>query len=159
MVIDKFNLGEKTEDLKVVQKILRSLPESFRAKVTAIEESKDLDKIKVQELIGSPQTYELSLPNQRKRKSLTLKTINERVEAHNSSNEDVVQKDVAYLAKNFCKFLKFKNSGKFGDKGKFTSSGKEKNDFKKRRSPNLLKESLVLNVMDMAISKRNVLII
>ena len=159
VVISKFNLGEKTEDSKVVRKILRSLPEGFRAKVTAIEESKDLDKIKVQELIGSPQTYELSLPNQRKRKSLTLKTINERVEAHDSSNEDVVQKDVAYLAKNFCKFLKFKNSGKFGDKGKFTSSGKEKNDFKKRRSPNLLKESLVLNVMDMAISKRNVLII
>ena len=159
VVISKFNLGGKIEDSKVVRKILRSLPEGFRAKVTAIEESKDLDEIKVQELIGSPQTYELSLPNQRKRKSLTLKTINERVEAHDSSNEDVVQKDVAYLAKNFCKFLKFKNSGKFGDKGKFTSSGKEKNDFKKRRSPNLLKESLVLNVMDMAISKRNVLII
>ena len=53
VVIDKFNLGEKTEDLKVVQKILRSLLKSFRVKVTAIEESKDLDEIKVQELIGS----------------------------------------------------------------------------------------------------------
>ena len=63
MVIDKFNLGEKTEDSKVVRKILYSLLESFRAKVTAIEESKDLDEIKVQELIGSLQTYELSLPN------------------------------------------------------------------------------------------------
>ena len=72
------------------------------------------------------------MPNQRKSKSLALKTINERVEAHDSSNEDVVQKDVAYLAKNFCKFLKFKNSGKFGDKGKFTSSVKETKDFKKR---------------------------
>ena len=51
--IDKFNLEEKTEDSKVVRKILRSLPESFCAKVTAIEESKDLDEIKVQELIGS----------------------------------------------------------------------------------------------------------
>ena len=50
VVIDKFNLGEKTEDSKVVRKILRSLPESFRAKVTAIKESKDLDEIKVQEL-------------------------------------------------------------------------------------------------------------
>ena len=48
VVIGKFNLGEKTEDLKVVRKILRSLLESFRAKVTAIEESKDLDEIKVQ---------------------------------------------------------------------------------------------------------------
>ena len=132
VVISKFNLGEKTEDLKVVRKILHSLPKSFRAKVTAIEESKVLDEIKVQELIGSLQTYELSLPNQRKSKSLTLKTINERVEAHDSSDEDVVEKDVAYLAKNFHKFLKFKNSGKFGDKGKFTNFGKEKKDFKKR---------------------------
>ena len=62
VVIRKFNLGEKTEDSKIVRKILRSLLESFRAKVTAVEESKDLDEIKIQELIGSLQTYELSLP-------------------------------------------------------------------------------------------------
>ena len=86
------------------------------------------------------------MPTQRKSKSLALKTINERVEAHDSSDEDVVEKDVAYLAKNFRKFLKFKNIGKFDDKGKSINSEKEK------------KESLVLNVMDMAISKRNVLI-
>ena len=101
MVIRKFNLGEKTEDSKIVRKILRSLLESFRAKVTAIEESKDRDEIKVQELIGSLQTYELSLPSQRKSKSLALKTINERVEAQDSSDEDKVEKDVAYLVKNF----------------------------------------------------------
>ena len=46
-VIAKLNLGEKIEDAKVVRKILRSLPESFRAKVTTIEESKDLDEIKI----------------------------------------------------------------------------------------------------------------
>ena len=63
VVVEKFNLGEKTEDSKIVRKILRSLPESFRAKVTTIEESKDLNDIKVQELVGSLQTYELSLPN------------------------------------------------------------------------------------------------
>ncbi|XP_065627761.1 uncharacterized protein LOC136066802 [Quercus suber] len=48
VVIGKFNMGEKTEDSKVVRKILRSLPESFCANVTMIEESKDLDDIKVQ---------------------------------------------------------------------------------------------------------------
>ena len=53
VVVRKFNLGEKTKDSKIVRKILRSLPKSFRAKVTAIEESKDLDDIKVRELIGS----------------------------------------------------------------------------------------------------------
>ena len=53
VIVSKFNLGEKTEDSKIVRKILRSLPESFRAKVIAIEESKDLDDIKVQKLVGS----------------------------------------------------------------------------------------------------------
>ena len=101
VVIGKFNLGEKTEDSKIVRKILQSLPESFRAKVTGIEESKDLNDIKIQELIGSLQTNELSFPSQRKSKSLALKTINERIEANDLSNEDDVEKDVAYLMKNF----------------------------------------------------------
>ena len=51
IVIAKLNLREKIEDSKVVRKILRSLLKSFRAKVTAIEESKDLDEIKIQELV------------------------------------------------------------------------------------------------------------
>ena len=108
VVIGKLNLDEKMEDSKVVRKILRSLPESFRTKVTAIEERKDLDEIKVKELIGSLQTYELTLPSQRKIKSLALKTINERIKAQDSSEENNVEKEVAFLAKNFRKFLKFK---------------------------------------------------
>ena len=132
VVIGKFNLGEKTKDSKIVRKILRSLPESFHAKVTVIEESKDLDDIKVQELIGSLQTYELSLPSQRKSKSLALKTINERIESHDSLDEDVVNKDVAYLVKNFRKFMKFKKNGKFAENGKFPSFEKEKKYFKRK---------------------------
>ena len=54
------------------------------------------------------------------------------VDVHDSSEDDVVEKDIAYLAKNFRKFLKFKNSGKFGDKGKFQSLGREKRKFKKK---------------------------
>jgi len=53
IVIAKLNIGEKIEDAKVARKVLRSLPESFRAKVIAIKESKDLDEIKIQELVGS----------------------------------------------------------------------------------------------------------
>ena len=102
-MIAKFNLGEKTEDAKVVRKILRSLPESFRAKVTTIEESKDLDEINTQELIGSLQTHELGLPSHKCSKSLALKTINEKMD--DSSKEDNVEKEVVFLAKNFRKFL------------------------------------------------------
>ncbi|XP_065630940.1 uncharacterized protein LOC136068138 [Quercus suber] len=133
VVIGQFNLCEKKEDLKIVRKILRSLLESFHAEVTAIEESKDLDDIKVQELIGSLQTYELSLPSQRKSKSLALKTINERIDAYDSLDEDEVDKDVTHVVKNFQKFLKFKKNGKFAEKGKFQNLEKEKKDFKRKK--------------------------
>ena len=92
VVIGKFNLGEKTKDSKIMRKILRSLLESFRARVTAIEERKDLDEIKIQEFIDSLQTYELSLPSQKKSKSLALKTVNERLEDQDSLDENEVEK-------------------------------------------------------------------
>ena len=39
---------------------------------------------------------------------------------------------MAYLAKNFQKFLKMKNFGKLFGKGKFSSSKNDKKDFKKK---------------------------
>ena len=108
--------------------------ESLRAKVTINEESKDLDEIRIRKIISSLQTYELSLPSQRKIKSLTLKTIDERMEAQDSSDEDEVEKEVAYLAKNFRKFLTFKRDGKSFEKGKFSNFKKDKKDFKKKDS-------------------------
>ena len=38
---------------------------------------------------------------------------------------------MAYLAKNFCRFLKFKRDGKSFEKGKFSNFKKDKKDFKK----------------------------
>ena len=43
-------------------------------------------------------------------------TINERIKAQDSSDEDEVDKEVAYLAKNFRRFLKFKRDGKSFEK-------------------------------------------
>ena len=40
-----FNLGKTIPEPKIVRKVLRSLPKRFHAKVTVIEESKDIDKI------------------------------------------------------------------------------------------------------------------
>ena len=56
-----FNLGECIAKSKIVRKILRSLPERFHAKITAIEEIKDIDQIPLTELIGNLQTYEMGL--------------------------------------------------------------------------------------------------
>ena len=130
VVIAKLNLKKKIEDGKVVRKILRSLPASFRAKVTTTKESKDLDEIKIQELIGSLQTYELGLPSHKSSKSLALKTNTEGMD--DSSEEDDVEKEVAFLAKNFRKFLKMKNSGEPFSKGNFSSSKGDRKEFKKK---------------------------
>ena len=51
-----YNLGEIYDQPKIVRKILRSLNEDFRPKVTAITESKNVDSILVDELIGSLQS-------------------------------------------------------------------------------------------------------
>ena len=56
-----FNLGETIPEPKIVRKVLRSLPERFHAKIIAIKELKDIDKIPLTELVGNPQTYELGL--------------------------------------------------------------------------------------------------
>ena len=57
--------------------------------------------------------------------------INERVEAQDSSDEDEVEKEVVYHAKNFHEFLKFKKDGKTFEKGKFSNFKRDKKDFKK----------------------------
>jgi len=43
--------------------------------VTTIEESKDLEEMKIGELVGSLQTYEYSLPPVRKAKTIALKAL------------------------------------------------------------------------------------
>jgi hypothetical protein len=47
------SLGKTVSDVKLVRKILRSLPECFRIKVTTIEQSRDLEEMKIEELVGS----------------------------------------------------------------------------------------------------------
>ena len=61
MVNSAFNLEETIPEPKIVRKVLRSLPKRFHAKITAIKESKDIDKIPLTELVGNLQTYELRL--------------------------------------------------------------------------------------------------
>ena len=65
------------------------------------------------------------------------------MEAQHSSDEDEVEKDVAYLAKNFPKFLKFKRDGKSVKKGKFSKFKKDKKDLKKKDSRDSLSSEMV----------------
>ena len=84
-----FNLGEFITKSKIVRKILRSLPERFHAKFTAIEEVKDIDQLPLTELVRNIQTYEMGLGlmgKGGKSKNLALKGIEEKIE--DSENED-----------------------------------------------------------------------
>ena len=53
-----------------------------------------------------------------------------------SSDEDDVEKEVAFLAKNFWKFLKMKNNGKSFGKGRFSSSKMIKENTRRRMGKN-----------------------
>ena len=77
IVNSTYILGEIYDQPKIVRKILRSLTKDFRPKVTAITESKDMDSIPVDELVGSLQSYELDLPKTNKSKSIALKSVDD----------------------------------------------------------------------------------
>ena len=89
-IINCLKTLEKTHtQLELVRKIVRSLSTSWIHKVTAIEESKDLEKYDLEELIGSLMTHEIhihSLQNkdESKRKCLALKVVEE-----NFKNEEL----------------------------------------------------------------------
>ena len=98
-----YNLGEIYDQPKIVRKILRPLTEDFRPKVTAITESKDVDSIPVDELVGSFQSYELDLPKTSKSKSMALKSVDD-VDV-GGFDDEFSATEIAYLAKYFRNFL------------------------------------------------------
>ena len=57
IVNSALNLRKTIHESKIVRKVLISLCERFHAKITMIEESKDIDKIHLTELVGNLQTY------------------------------------------------------------------------------------------------------
>ena len=100
-------LGEPILEAKVVRKILRSLPDCFAPKVTAIEESKDVDQMKREELVGSLQTYEVNLRPSGKdsrNKGIAFKTVKEEfTKSHIDSDSDSMDDDTALVVKRFKK--------------------------------------------------------
>ena len=121
-----FNLGETIPEPKIVRKVLRSLPERFHAKITTIEESKDIDKIPLTKLVGNLQTYELGLARigkSGKSKRMALKAKSSDTDK-SLDNEDSKMK--SYITRQFKKFMKNAN-GKGFDKDRRQSSSSQFN--------------------------------
>ena len=90
IVNSTFNLGETIPEPKIVRKVLRSLSERFHAKITAIEESKDIEKVPLIELVGNLQTYKLGLTRigkSSKSKTMALKAKSSDID-ESSDDED-----------------------------------------------------------------------
>ena len=136
IVNSTFNPGEQIPKPKIVRKVLRSLPERFHAKITAIEESNDIDKIPLTELVGNLQTYELGLTRigkGTKRKSMALKAKSNETD---ESLDDEDSKMKSYITRQFNKFMKnanvkgFDKDHKQSNSLQFKSQDKGKNDAK-----------------------------
>jgi hypothetical protein len=120
------SLKKRVSDVKLIKKILRSLLEHFRIKVTAIEESKELVSMEIEELVGSIQTYEYSLPSVKKAKGMVFKVTKSRVSPDEDSEEE---DEVAMLAKNISKAMK---TDKFIKRLRETPSEDEPEEYAKK---------------------------
>ena len=128
-----FNLGETIPEPKIVRKVLRSLLERFHTKITAIEESKDIDKISLTELVGNLQTYELGLTRigkLGKGKSMALKA---KSSDTNESSDDEDSKMKSYITRQFKKFMKNANGKGFDKDCRQSSSSQFKSQDKGKK--------------------------
>ena len=133
IVNSAFNLGETIPEPKIVRKVLRSLPERFHAKIMVIEQSKDIDKVPLIELVGNLQTYELRLSRigkSGKSKSMTLKAKNSDTD---ESFDDEDSKMKSYITRQFKKFMKNANGKGFDKDCRQSSSSQFKSQNKGRR--------------------------
>ena len=115
-----FTLGERFSEEKLMRKTLRSLPR-FAYKVTAIEEANDIQKMKLEESIGSLRTFEMNLEEERsdkKEKGIALQV----EESESICNEDDdLDESIAILSKNFSKVMSRLNRS--GPRSRFSRGG------------------------------------
>lgn len=100
IVNPSFNLGEQIPEAKIGRKVRRSLSEKLKSKATSIEESKDLDAIKIEELVVSHRTFELNIPHSRKGKFIALNTVRKSIN-YASDDEKLKDDDIAFIARKF----------------------------------------------------------
>ena len=133
IVNSAFNLRKTIPEPKIVRKVLKSLPERFHAKITVIEESKDIDQIPLIELVGNLQTYELGLSRigkSRKGKSIALKAKSNDTD---ESSDDENFKMKSYITRQFKKFIKNANGRNFDKDRRQSSSSQFKGEDKGKK--------------------------
>ena len=98
------SLGKSFTTEELVRKILRILPRTWEAKVTAIQEAKDMNKITLDELIGNLQTYELRKNSQQKEEQKKDRGL--ALKAREDTDSDLEDENMALMTRKFKKFFK-----------------------------------------------------
>lgn len=104
-------LGRKYTNSDLIRKNVRSLPQSQKAKMTTIQEAKDLSKLPLDELLESLMTHEIIMSEydeeHKIRKNITLESsvIEDKNEEEDKESED---KNIALTTKKFKSFLRKK---------------------------------------------------
>ena len=118
------SLGKSFTTEELVRKILRILPRSWEAKVTAIQEAKDMNKITLDELIGNLQTYELRKNSQQKEEQKKDRGL--ALKAQEDVDSDLEDEEMALMTRKFKKFFKkVKENSKRKDFSKFRNIPRE----------------------------------
>ena len=133
IVNSSFNLKEIIPESKMVKKVLRSLPARFHAKITATEESKDIDKIPLIELVGNMQPYELGLTRIRKSSKSKSMALNAKSNDTDESSNDEDSKMKSYITRLFKKFMKNANTRGFDKDPEQSNSCQFKNQVKGKK--------------------------
>ncbi|GJS48057.1 zf-CCHC domain-containing protein [Tanacetum coccineum] len=118
IIISLKELDESFASRNHARIFLRALPSKWRPKVTAIEESKDLSKLSLDELVGNLKVYEIVLEKdleiaknkKEKYKSLALKA-RQVLSDDDTSSSDSNDEEYAMAVRDFKKF--FRRRGKF----------------------------------------------
>ncbi|GAU37544.1 hypothetical protein TSUD_369920 [Trifolium subterraneum] len=100
------DLGEKMSDEKTVRKILRSLTKKFDMKVIAMEEAQYISTMRVDELIGSLQTYESSVNERIERKNKSIAFVSNAAEEDEQDSGESFSEAIVMLGRQFNKILR-----------------------------------------------------
>ncbi|GJR82356.1 hypothetical protein Tco_0153141 [Tanacetum coccineum] len=148
-------LDEGFSSKNYLRKFLRALHLKWRAKVTAIEESKDLSSLALDELIGNLKVHEVVMKKdseiykskKERIKSITLKAKKESSDDETSTSESN-DEEYAMAVRNFKKF--FRRKGKFVRKPR-----EERKSFRQRdeKKGNVL--DAVIQVISLAIVQKH----
>ncbi|EHA8586596.1 putative girdin-like [Cocos nucifera] len=148
-IINTLNgLGKIYSDYDLICKVLRSLPKDWEAKMTAIQEAKDLTKLSLEELMGSLMTHEMHrAPKEDEEEPKKMKTIafksTSNYQESDESKEDEEKDDegIVLLSRKFKNFLIKKDIKKKKKKEKKIITNNQMHPKKMKRSalPGLLK--------------------